>query len=368
MRVDGELKMTDPEIIEGREARSFRREALALTIAIWTIHYVILTSRDAALGMPDLFQSAMIRIGWTMMGIAICALVYFILERFRDSRFTTQLLIAGMMGFPAAVLHVLGTYYTRILVDPEASSEGPMIREWVGLGTYWLWVYFGWSACILALRYSLRVRREQRLRAEAQALAHQAQMRALRYQLNPHFLFNTLNSVAALMLDGNSRLAELMLRKLSGFLRQGLAGDPLDDIALDQEVEHQRLYLDIEQLRFPDRLSVEVNIPDELRGALVPSFILQPIVENSVKYAVAPNTERTTIRIGASEADGMLNLVVTDDGKANGKSQPGTGIGLDNVRQRLASRFGDRFSFAGGPQQPNGFRVDLAMPLRRSAA
>ena len=360
--------MTDPDIIDSRETRSFRREALALTAAIWIVHYFILTSRDIALGMPDLLQSATLRIGWTLMGITICSLVYFILERFRDARFTTQLIIAGLMGFPAALTHVLGTYVTRILAVPSTRYESSMISEWVGLGTYWLWVYFGWSACILALRYSLRVRREQRLRAEAQALAHQAQMRALRYQLNPHFLFNTLNSVAALMLDGNSRLAELMLRKLSGFLRQGLQGDPLDDIALDQEVEHQRLYLDIEQLRFPDRLSVEVDIPDELQGALVPSFILQPIVENAVKYAVAPSTERTTIRIAASEADGMLRLSVTDDGKANGKNQPGTGIGLDNVRQRLASRFADRFEFAGGPLQPNGYRVDLAMPLRRAAA
>jgi glucose-6-phosphate-specific signal transduction histidine kinase len=363
--------MTDPDIIDSRETRSFRREALALTVAIWTVHYFILTSRDFALGMPELLQSATLRIGWTVMGILICAVVYFILERFRDSRFTIQLLIAGLMGFPAAYLHVVGTYYTRIIAVPETASEGSMlsmINEWVSLGTYWLWVYFGWSACILALRYSLRVRREQRLRAEAQALAHQAQMRALRYQLNPHFLFNTLNSVAALVLDGNARLAELMLRKLSGFLRQGLQGDPLDDIALDQEVEHQKLYLDIEQLRFPDRLSVDVDIPDELQGALVPSFILQPIVENAVKYAVAPNTDRTTIRIEAREADGMLKLSVTDDGKANGKNQPGTGIGLDNVRQRLASRFGDRFDFSGGPQRPHGYRVDLAMPLRRAAA
>lgn len=360
--------MIDTDSIESNETRSFRREAFALTIAIWLAHYTILTSRDAALGMPDLLTSAMLRAGWTVMGIVICSLIYVILDRFRDSRFTTQLLIAGMMGFPAALLHVVGTYFSRLAAVPETSKEGFMISEWVGLATYWLWVYFGWAACILALRYSLRVRREQRLRAEAQALAHQAQMRALRYQLNPHFLFNTLNSVAALMLDGNSRLAELMLRKLSGFLRQGLAGDPLDDIALDQEVEHQRLYLDIEQLRFPDRLSVAVEIPDGLESALVPSFILQPIVENAIKYAVAPNNERTTIRIAANEADGMLNLSVTDDGKANGKNQPGTGIGLDNVRQRLASRFGDRFSFSGGPLQPNGYRVDLAMPLRRAAA
>lgn len=358
--------MTDLDSFESRETRSFRREALALTVAIWTAHYLILTSRDYALGMPDFFMSAMIRIGWTVMGILICTLVYFILDRFRDSRFTTQLIIAGLMGFPAAFLHVMGTYYTRLLTVPSASKEGAMLPEWVGLGTYWLWVYFGWAACILALRYSLRVRREQRLRAEAQALAHQAQMRALRYQLNPHFLFNTLNSVAALVLDGNSRLAESMLRKLSGFLRQGLQGDPLDDIALDQEVDHQRLYLDIEQLRFPDRLSVVLDIPDELQGALVPSFILQPIVENAVKYAVAPNTERTTIRIEACEADGMLALAVIDDGKAAEKGQSGTGIGLDNVRQRLASRFGERFKFTCGPIQPHGYRVDLSMPLRRA--
>ena len=359
--------MDEVEIFDRKEARSFRREALALTVVIWVAHYFILTSRDAALGATDLFRGAMMRIGWTLMGITICSVIYVILERFRDARFSTQLIVAGLIGFPAAALHVIGTYYSRLLLVPETYSERSMISEWVGLATYWLWVYFGWSACIVALRYSLRVRREQKLRAEAQALAHQAQMRALRYQLNPHFLFNTLNSVAALVLDGNQRLAEEMLRKLSGFLRQGLAGDPLDDIALELEAEHQRLYLDIEQLRFPDRLSVEIDIPDDLLRALVPSFILQPIVENAVKYAVAPNTDRTTIRIEASAADGMLRLAVTDDGKGAAKGQPSTGIGLANVRQRLASRFGDRFSFAAGQREPNGYRVDIAMPLRKAA-
>ena len=102
---------------------------------------------------------------------------------------------------------------------------------------------------------------------------------------------------------------------------------------------------------------------------MVPSFILQPIVENVVESAVAPNCQRTNVRsrIEAADADGMLNISVADDGKGNGKGQPGTGIGLANVRQRLASRFGDRFSFIARPQQPHGYRVELALPLRRAA-
>ncbi|GAA4746827.1 hypothetical protein GCM10023264_10620 [Sphingomonas daechungensis] len=360
--------MVRPEVFSSAERRSFRREALALTVAVWVAHYVIFTARDFVVQRAQLATVVVLRTGWTLMGAAICAAIYFILGQFRDSRFATQLFIAGLLCFPAAFIQAGAVYFSKVATGVPLTIEGSMLMELVRSATSWVWIYFGWAVCLLALQYNLRARREQRLRAEALALAHEAQMRALRYQLNPHFLFNTLNSIAALMLDGNARVAETMLRKLSGFLRQGLAGDSLDDVQLQHEVDHQRLYFDIEQLRFPERLSVEVDIPDELRNALVPSFILQPIVENAVKYAVAPSNERTTIRIVARDVGGMLQLSVTDDGKAGSKGLPGTGIGLVNVQKRLASRFGDRYTFDDGPLSPNGYRVEFALPLKKAAA
>ena len=121
--------------------------------------------------------------------------------------------------------------------------------------------------------------------------AQEAQLRALRYQINPHFLFNTLNSLSSLILSKQTDTAERMLMNLSTFFRATLSADPTADVSLDEEIKLQRLYLDIEQIRFPDRLSVEVDVPDALLAARVPVLILQPIVENAVKYGVAKSKQ-----------------------------------------------------------------------------
>ena len=203
------------------------------------------------------------------------------------------------------------------------------------------------------------------MRAKAQELAHQAQMRTLRYQLNPHFLFNTLNSVAALVLDNQPETAERMIRKLAAFLRSGLDSDPLQDISLQDELDQQLVYLDIERTRFPDRLRVDVRVPDELRGALVPGFILQPLIENAIKHVVALSAEVTTITIEARAADGRLILSVEDDGpKRAGADGDVRGVGFRNTAERLAARFGSEHGFQAARLDPGGFRVDLEMPLR----
>ena len=130
-------------------------------------------------------------------------------------------------------------------------------------------------------------------------LAQEARMAALRYQINPHFLFNTLNSISSLVLERRNAEAETMLLNLSTFLRATLAADPGGTIALREEIRLQQLYLAIEEVRFPDRMHVTVDIPCDLSALAVPALILQPLVENALRYAVEPSESMTTVSITA---------------------------------------------------------------------
>jgi len=154
-----------------------------------------------------------------------------------------------------------------------------------------------------------------------------------------------------------------MVTRLAAFFRSNLSADPLEDVRLSEEMAAQRLYLDIEQVRFPD-LSVEIDVPDELTGALVPSLILQPLIENAVKHGIATNANPAKIKLSASSDGDWLVLDISDDGLcASDKSRRGNGIGLANVHERLLRRFGDCCKFEAGRTMPRGFHVHMKMPL-----
>ncbi|CAA9549310.1 MAG: hypothetical protein AVDCRST_MAG23-2837 [uncultured Sphingosinicella sp.] len=188
-------------------------------------------------------------------------------------------------------------------------------------------------------------------------------MRALRYQVNPHFLYNTLSSISTLILEGRTQLAERMTMCLSAFFRASLAQDPFQDVPLADEIELQRIYLSIEQMRFEDNLRVVYDVPDELKRALVPSLILQPLIENSIKHGLQEAGKLTTLTIIGRAARDRLVLEVADDGRGTGDCS-GTGVGLGNVRRRLTARFGSACRFWAGPREGGGFQVRLEMPLQ----
>ena len=233
----------------------------------------------------------------------------------------------------------------------------------------WSWFFLAWGALYLALRYSAEVMAAERRARLVQGLAHAAQLRALQNQINPHFMFNTLNSISALMLDGEVTQAEAMLRRLSEFLRATLSLDALSDITLDEELRIQRMYLSIERARFPD-MEVAIDCPTRLGKALVPALIIQPVIENAVKFGVASSLRPTRIEIAARESGDRLILSVADDGQGS-KQQPGgsgLGVGLRNVRDRLRSRFGDAHGFTAEHGARGGYQVELSMPLTRAPA
>jgi LytS/YehU family sensor histidine kinase len=223
-----------------------------------------------------------------------------------------------------------------------------------------------WCALYLALLAGEKARVAERREGAFRRAAKAAELRSLRYQVNPHFLFNTLNSLSALVLTGKTAAAERMIQTISTFYRRSLADDPTADVPLREEFALQRLYLDIETARFPDRLRAVYDLPESLSGALVPGLILQPLVENSVKHAVAPASRKVTITLSAREEYGRLVITVADDGRpaarVGGKPRDGLGIGIGNVRDRLAARFGDEATVVSGPTSA-GYATEIRVPL-----
>lgn len=205
---------------------------------------------------------------------------------------------------------------------------------------------------------------------KAVALAQEAQLKMLRYQLNPHFLFNTLNAISTLVLDNQNRKANHAVTRLSEFLRYTLDQDPMKKVTLRQEIEALDLYLGTERLRFGERLRLEYAIEERALQALVPSLLLQPLLENSLKYAVSAREQGGLVRIEGRTREGLLELSVIDDGPGLREGAPPAergGVGLRNTRERLAVLYGENYRFAALNTLP-GLRVDLALPLETARA
>jgi two-component system LytT family sensor kinase len=248
-----------------------------------------------------------------------------------------------------------------VTIDPATAAE----TRWrqltdVALSRYFLVI--AWGAIYLALLIAEQARVSERREGEYRRAAKAAELRSLRYQINPHFLFNTLNSLSSLVITGRNEAAETMIQSLAAFYRRGLSEDSTGDHPLSEEIELQRLYLEIEAVRFPDRLALVVEVPEDLAWVPVPGMILQPLVENAVKYGVARSTRPVTLTISARSEFGRLVVSAVDDGPATGKEEHGMGIGLANVRDRLSARFGDGAAFVSGPV-PGGYRTELRLPM-----
>ncbi len=198
-------------------------------------------------------------------------------------------------------------------------------------------------------------------------MANEAQLRMLRYQLNPHFLFNTLNAISTLILDTKTEAANAMVSRLSHFLRYSLDKNPILKVDLEHEINTTQLYLEIEQVRFEDRLKVNFDVDDAAKHALVPSLVLQPLVENSIKYAVANRESGGEINVTARKQNGLLILSLEDDGPGieleNGKLPEFTGVGIANTRERLAQLYNQAHTCEFLNAEPHGLRIEITIPF-----
>lgn len=223
-----------------------------------------------------------------------------------------------------------------------------------------------WSGLYFGIKYYQQLQEQTEQTLKATAAAHQAQLKMLRYQLNPHFLFNTLNAISTLILDGANDTANRAVSRLSDFLRYTLDNDPMSRVSLGSELGAIDLYLEIEKVRFGDRLVIEKAIESPADKGLVPSLILQPLIENAIKYAISPSEEGGTLRISARVQRGVLVIQISDTGPGLGKGSNGnksSGVGLKNTRERLQQLYGDEQAFTLAPNEPSGLTITINLPF-----
>jgi len=231
------------------------------------------------------------------------------------------------------------------------------------------WAVIGLQALFRSNREARRREREAlELKIQSSQLAEQltaSQLSALKMQMHPHFLFNTLSAIVVLVRQGKRQEAETMLSRLSDLLRHTLDDVDAQEVPLWRELDFLRLYLSIEQVRFEDRLRVRIDAGPEVSDALVPHMVLQPIVENAVRHGLGQSEEPVLIHVGISTVNGRLVLTVEDDGP--GCPDPvfkENGIGLANTRNRLKRLYGTDATFLAENRVPRGVQVTMTLPYR----
>ena len=267
----------------------------------------------------------------------------------------------------AAALRVVINLSYKAFVEPEWQPQG--LFELFGGTLSTTTLLLCWSVLYFGIKFYESQRKQEEAMLKAVSLAQEAQLKMLRYQLNPHFLFNTLNAISTLILDNENKKANHAVTRLSEFLRYTLDQDPMKKVTLRQEIEALDLYLGTERLRFGERLHLEYAIEEGALDALVPSLLLQPLLENSLKYAVSSREEGGSVRIEGRAREGLLELSVIDDGPGLREGVPAgdrRGVGLRNTRERLAVLYGGSYRFAVLNAHP-GLRVEMALPLEIAA-
>ena len=363
--------MEASRILERRWARA------ALIIIGWTLFGLFLTSQTALMFNRRNIQVRTTRILLSEMSFAffwaaLTPLVLFLARKFPIER--QQWRKSLLVHFAASALLGFATRMVRdiafILLVSDYSSDFSLMK--LLLSVYY---FFDYGAMmywlILLIVYAVdyyRRNRENELKAtRLEAQLAQAQLQALKMQLQPHFLFNTLHSVSALV-HKDPGAADKMIARLGDFLRLTLDNAGAQEVPLQQELEFLRCYLEIERIRFQDRLSVEMDIEPAVLDARLPNLILQPIVENAIKHGIAPRTGMGRIEIEARRLDGMLQVHVIDNGSglpSNGNGLLKEGLGLANTQTRLHQLYGSQCRLDLTNNPAGGLTVTLELPFRR---
>ena len=273
---------------------------------------------------------------------------------------TALILTSAALLFSVIEVWAHATFYEPGWRPQGVEFFGAILLDFSVLGA-WTGLYFGVNYYLLLAEQS-----ERMLKVAGQANA--AQLAMLRYQINPHFLFNTLNSISTLVLLKQTERANAMLSRLASFLRYSLVNEPTQLVSMAQEVEALKLYLDIERMRFEERLRFKVEVEPRAMEARLPSLLLQPLVENAVKYAVTPQEEGAEITLDARLVGDRLviNIADTGPGLTDAPPKPGlsSGVGLANIRDRLAQAYDADHRFELSPNHPQGLIVTVDIPFQ----
>ena len=300
----------------------------------------------------------------TMTGYSLTLLMASLYRRLITMRAIWTVVISlGTVVLASAAFSFIETWSQATFVN---SASKPAGFQFFGAIILDFSILAAWSAMYYGINYYLLLEDEIDQRVLLESQASTAQLAMLRYQLNPHFLFNTLNSISTLVLLKQTERANAMLSRLSSFLRYTLANEPTAQVTLVQEVETLKLYLEIEKMRFEDRLRPHFKIDGETIGVRLPSLLLQPLIENAIKYAVTPAENGADIWITARREGQAVRIEVADSGPGDGGAPidvQSTGVGLANIQDRLAQAYGPAHGYSTRANERGGFSVIIEIPL-----
>lgn len=342
--------------------------AYALNYYIYSQQYVRIFTQP-----PGLKEMLVWELPYWLLWAAISPLVFWLTQRFRLER--GRLLRNSFIHVAACIALALihRAVYLPIdwLLDVKAYAAKSLLE--VFNENFFFNLPNGflcYLTILLAGTYYRHYEEEEVKISRLKAEVTQAQLQALKMQLQPHFLFNTLNSISDL-LDEDVEAAEVMLARLGDFLRLTLDNSGAEEVTLQEELEFLRCYLEIERVRFPDRLTVEIETAPETYEALVPNFILQPIVENAIRHGFMAHTGRERIEVHSHRENNRLCLEVRDNGPGlsednNADKKPKRGLGFKLTRERLERLYGNEQSFRLSNAQGGGLQVNFEIPYRIS--
>ncbi|WP_425230622.1 sensor histidine kinase [Sphingomonas sp.] len=276
------------------------------------------------------------------------------------------LTVATLLGF--TLLYAFLVAFLFSFISLKTLSPHVSLASFLSAFYICFTVLAGWSALYFGINFYILVEEQIDQMRDLEAQASSAQLAMLRYQLNPHFLFNTLNSISTLVLLKQTDRANAMLSRLSSFLRYTLANEPTAHVTVAQEVETLKLYLEIEKMRFEQRLRPKFDIDPAAERARLPSLLLQPLVENAIKYAVTPQEDGADICIEVRLAGEQVHITVSDSGPGlqDGVQPPSlsTGVGLANIRERLVQAYGADQQLVTRSTAEGGFSVAIEIPFQ----
>lgn len=340
------------------------RQVILFNAAFWLAVTVFHNAEAAISGMRVDWPAILGRMATGTLGVTLSSILAWV--GLRSAGADLRLRLRPVLG--TAVLLALFFSATDYFLWYVVLAERPPLGLPVMLALHWSFRLSFLLACYglyFAIFYATALHERENRLLEARAQAQQAKLRALRYQVNPHLLFNALNALSALVVTGQSRAAGEMIEKLARFYRAALAPEATQKVPLAKEIELQTHYLDVERTRFPDRVRFHTDVAAGLEQALVPHLLLQPLIENSVRHGMATTYEPIEIRLRARREAGTLLLSLDNNGPPveSGASADRVGLGIANVRERLRVCYGDSGALSTDAPPAGGFRVEMRMPL-----
>jgi LytS/YehU family sensor histidine kinase len=339
------------------------RSLAIATVAVWVVAYAAWTA-DWFIS-PDMghgFDRALRRILICIVGVGLCWAMVRPLRAAAAWSLPRRLALAAGLCVAGALVEETFSKLVLYVIAPRWGSA-TFLDLLSGAINSEAWVFLSWAALYFTLDYDARVRDADLALADAQAAVAEARNRALIQQVDPHFLFNALNTVSGLILENRPERANRAVMALSRLLRGSLERELPALRPLAAELAEQGGYIEVQSARFEDRFRFVDEVPPELRDWPVPSLILQPVIENAFTHGVGRTEGLVTLTVHAERDGERLRLSVADDARPI-SPKPGCGLGLDNVRRRLAALYGDAARLEAGPTQPHGWRTELLLPAR----